>query len=136
MAGISILLVICFFAVRINIIPESIFSGKHAVENINMMRDLATTELNFMSIIILAIPIIASIIFWRIKNQSPYKLVLSTLGIVWGIFISLDGFYQPVILSSKSDYNVAMQIKRLYQVAEYIHIEQTLLLETVCTRSQ
>lgn len=113
MAGISILLVICFFAVRINIIPESIFSGKHAVENINMMRDLATTELNFMSIIILAIPIIASIIFWRIKNQNPYKLVLSTLGIVWGIFISLDGFYQPVILSSKSDYNVAMQIKKI-----------------------
>lgn len=39
--------------------------------------------------------------------------MLSTLGIVWGIFISLDGFYQPVILSSKSDYNVAMQIKKI-----------------------
>lgn len=113
MAGISILLIVCLFAIKINIIPENIFSGKHAVENINMMKALAATKLDFMSIIILAVPIIASIVFWRFQNQNPNKLMLSTLGIIWGIFISLDGFYQPVILSSKSDYNVAVQIKKI-----------------------
>lgn len=35
------------------------------------------------------------------------------LGIVWGLFISLDGFYQPIVLSSKSDYEVAMKIKEI-----------------------
>lgn len=111
MAGLTILLILCFIAVRAGLIPDSIFSGKHAVENINMLRALETTHIGLFSIILILVPLIASIIFWRIKNHGPYKLILSTLGIVWGIFISLDGFYQPIILSSKSDYGVAMKIK-------------------------
>lgn len=113
MAGIVILLTVCFIAVRANLIPENIFSGKHAVENINMMRNLATVNLNIVTIIILAMPLMAAVIFWRVKNQGPYKLMISILGIIWSIFVSLDGFYQPVILNSKSDYNVAMTINKI-----------------------
>lgn len=113
MVVLAILLIVCFFCVRAGFIPESIFSGKHAVENINMMRHLASERLGLLSIIILSVPLVASVVFWRINNRSSNKLILSVLGIIWSIFLSLDGFYQPVILSSKSDYNVAMKIKEL-----------------------
>lgn len=113
MAVIAILLTLCFIAVRLNMIPESLFSGKHAIENINMMRDLANADLNILSIIILAVPLVASCIFWHMRHYNSYKLILSVLGIIWGIFISLDGFYQPVILGAKSDYDVAMKIKNI-----------------------
>lgn len=113
MSGLTILLILCFIAVRVGLIPETIFSGKHASENINMLRALETKELNILSIILIAVPLIASFIFWRIKNQSHNKLIFSMLGIIWGLFISLDGFYQPIVLSSKSDYDVAMKIKEI-----------------------
>lgn len=113
MASLSILLSACFVCVRAGLIPETMFSGKHAASTIKMMEALANEPLGIMQITVLVLPIIASTVFWTIQKRNSQTLIYSMFGIILSIFISLDGFYQPVVLSSKSDRNVAMKIKEI-----------------------
>lgn len=61
----AILLLVTFIAVRLGLVPDSIFHGRHAAENIAFMNALANISLNAGHIIVICLPLIAAIYFFR-----------------------------------------------------------------------
>lgn len=113
MASLSVLLFLVFVAVRCGIVPDSIFSGKHAAENIAFMRALEQTALGWKWIVVL-LPLVAVYVFFKIKPvQRENPLAYSVIGIIFTIFFALDGFYQPTVLNVKSDKPVADRIAEI-----------------------
>lgn len=112
---VAILLFVTFIAVRAGLVPESIFHGKHAAENIAFMNALAATPLDVFHIILIALPLLTAIYFFRtIRTKatgitSMYAAILVTVS----LYISLDGVLQPAILNTKSDKNIAIKIKEI-----------------------
>lgn len=113
LSGIYIALLALFVAVRAGIVPETIFSGKHASENIAQMRALETAGIGITDIIIILLPVIAALLFWKSRKSDSIRQVYSMLGIVIAIFMSLDGFFQPIVLNTKSDKPVAMKLNSI-----------------------
>lgn len=113
LSGIYIALLALFVAVRAGIVPETIFSGKHAAENIAQMRALETAGIGITDIIIILLPVIAALLFWKSRKSDSIRQVYSMLGIVIAIFMSLDGFFQPIVLNTKSDKPIAMKLNSI-----------------------
>lgn len=113
LSGIYIALLALFVAVRAGIVPETIFSGKHAAENIAQMRALETAGIGITDIIIILLPVIAALLFWKSRKSDSIRQVYSMLGIVIAIFMSLDGFFQPIVLNTKSDKPVAIKLNSI-----------------------
>lgn len=110
LAGLYVFLLALFVTVRAGLIPETVFSGKHAAENIAQMNALATTDFGLVQLIIVILPVIASLVFFKLRKSNNEAQVYSMVGIVFAIFLSLDGFYQPTVLNIKSDKPIAARI--------------------------
>ena len=113
MGGLSVLLFLVFVAVRCGIVPDSIFSGKHAAENVAFMHALEQVPIGWKWIVLL-LPLLAVVLFFIIKGKERNtSLLYGMVGIVFTIFFALDGFYQPTVLNVKSDKLIAEQIKKI-----------------------
>ena len=111
----AILLLVTFIAVRLGLVPDSIFHGRHAAENIAFMNALANISLNAGHIIVICLPLIAAIYFFRTigKKEPGMNVVYATLFVTFSLFMSLDGAYQPAILNTKSDKGMAEDIREI-----------------------
>lgn len=114
--GISILLFLAFLAVKCNYIPDSIFHGKHAADNIAMLhalRDIPFISLSIL-VIIVATAVGAHAFTSVIKHESAPSITYKTLASIVLIFLSLDAAYQPVILNTKADKQWAPVIEKKF----------------------
>lgn len=113
MCGLSVLLFLVFVAVRCGIVPDSIFSGEHAAENVAFMHALEQVPIGWKWIVLL-LPLLAVGLFFIIKGKERNtSLLYGMVGIIFTIFFALDGFYQPTVLNVKSDKPIAEQIKKM-----------------------
>lgn len=113
-ASLCVLIVVVFFVVRMNLLPESIFgTGRHAAENVAFMNALRDASLSVPKWILVSLPIIAAACTWRgmTKKGTAYSLLYSIVGCILCLFVSLDGVYQPIVLGVKSDKHLAAQIR-------------------------
>lgn len=114
--GISILLFLAFLAVKCNYIPDSIFHGKHAADNIAMLhalRDIPFISLSIV-IIIVATAVGAHAFTSVIKHESAPSITYKTLASIVLIFLSLDAAYQPAVLNTKTDKQWAPVIEKKF----------------------
>lgn len=102
-----------FVAVRAGAVPDTIFSGKHAAENIAFMRALETQPLGFTGIIAIAAPLVAGVVFIMSRRRSLMAQVYTLTAVPFAVFFSLDGWYTATVLNTKSDIGVAQQINRV-----------------------
>ncbi|WP_303012248.1 glycosyltransferase family 39 protein [uncultured Bacteroides sp.] len=111
----AILLLITFIAVRLGLVPDTLFHGKHAAENIAFMNALGNISLNIPRIAIICLPPIAAALFFAVirKKEPGMKIVYATLFVTFSVFISLDGVYQPTVLNVKSDKGMAEDIQKI-----------------------
>ena len=115
-ASLAILLTVTFFAVRLGMIPESIWgTGRHAAENIAFMHALKTVQLSLPKWLIVFLPLVAAVclLYMLVKRADTRSLLYGTAGCVLCIFVSLDGVYQPNILAVKSDKHLAVRLNEL-----------------------
>lgn len=107
MAVLSVVLTAVFVAVRLGAVPDSIFHGKHAAENIAMLHALRFTPLNVWTLLLVALPAVNAIDVlrmtlaksWQNYSRRMYYYLLSPVVL---LFIALDGVYQPLVLNTKS----------------------------------
>lgn len=111
----AILLLATFIAVKMGAVPETIFHGRHAADNIAFLNALKDISLNVGHIIAIALPILGAIYFFvTIKKKEPgMKVVYATLFVTFSLFISLDGAYQPAVLNVKSDKGMSEDIRKI-----------------------
>ena len=99
---------------KCGLIPETIFQGRHAQNNINFLHAIQNIN-GIGSFILIAIPTLLGICWWfyqrkyTLSNRFLYAIVALTMG----MYIALDGAYQPPILNSKSVKSVAAEIDRV-----------------------
>ena len=99
-ASLCLLLTAVFFAVRCQMIPDSIWgNGRHAAENIAFMQALESTSFSISKWLIIVLPVVAAICTLRlvIKKSSTGSLLYGITGCVLCLFVALDGVYQPTI---------------------------------------
>lgn len=112
MAVLAGLLLVVFFSLRMGWIPDSIFSGSHADQNIAFKRALESVPLGIVSWILLLL--MAGSIVWFVsflkKGKSAVRLPYAVIGVIVAIFLGLDGIFQPAVLNVKSDKPIAERI--------------------------
>lgn len=115
MASLSLLLGLVFVLVRLDLVPESIFKGRHAAENISYLHALSDFPLSVMSVVIILIPLIVALWYFKVQRQDrgTDRIVYAMIAVIFTIFFALDGVYQPTILNVKSDKIVADHIAKI-----------------------
>lgn len=111
----GILLLVTFIAVKCGLVPDTIFHGRHAADNIAFLNALENISLNVGHIVLIALPLIAAIYFFRtMRNRaSGMNLIYATLFVTFSLFMSLDGAYQPAVLNIKSDKGMAEDMRTI-----------------------
>lgn len=116
LSALGILLVAAFAAVKSGLIPETLFKGRHAAENIAYMDALKDVPFTFLNVILILFPLAAGVYFFVkicVRKAGGTSVVYATLLVTFSIFMSLDGVYQPAVLNVKSDKAVACRIKEM-----------------------
>lgn len=111
LAVVGLLLTIVFALIKCDAIPTTIFQGKRAAQNIAMMESIA--DIDGIAWIFVLIPVILSFAwFCYIKKHKETKIehLFAICALTFGLYISLDGAYQPRVLNVKSQQPVAQEI--------------------------
>lgn len=115
---VGLLLTGIFVANHMGAIPDSIFHGRHAWENRNILHALSA-PMNIGEILLALFPFIASVagilmLTRKSLNAVPYSPVLLSCLMTLLLFAGFDGFYQPRVMNTKSLKPFAMEINRRY----------------------
>lgn len=107
----GILLTVVFLMVKCGAVPESIFHGRHAAQNIAMMRELS--HLGGIGWLFVALPPALAFGWFRLLHRDKgysMKLPWAICILTFGLYMALDGAYQPRVLNAKSQRPVALEI--------------------------
>ncbi len=114
MATITALLPIIFIATKCGAVPNSIFRGKHAAENVAYLTSIETTPLTIVNIALLTFTLYSIYLFVKtVRQKRQYAACLSVIGMVFMAYLMLDGIVLPRIYEVKTDYYVAQEIGKL-----------------------
>lgn len=118
-AVLAITLTMAMFAVGANLLPDSVFHGKHSGENIAMMHALADFRGCWWQVVIALLPVAAGLSMLRFLTQRQGRWYEAQLvqylfvGVV-AIFVALDGAILPRVMNVKSDKALAETIVQRY----------------------
>lgn len=92
---------------RTGAVPDTIFHGRHAADNIAVLHALAYDPLSVSAIIYIMLPVAASIIglltlMRRRIGAVTERPVLSSIIVTLLLFMGIDGYYKPAIMQTKS----------------------------------
>ena len=115
MGALGVLLVLTYGAVCAGLVPDTLFSGRHAAENAAYVHALAAEPLTWWAAVLVALPAVGAVLLWRALRRGAGGRTVAglTIGIVAAVYMGLDGFYQPAVLRVKSDRPVARRIEAL-----------------------
>ena len=107
MGIIALLLVAAFGIVKAGWVPDTLFHGKHAAENIQMLSALENCHGVWVVLVLCAL-LLAGIYALRKRN------LLSALLVIFVVFVSLDGLFQPTALNTRSDRPLANRVRKVF----------------------
>lgn len=115
----GLLLTVALIIARTGGVPDTIFHGRHAWENTNMLHAIADAPMNGADILLAAVPLIAALLGLLALTKKGYKefsrqLMLVSCMITILMFVAFDGFYAPRIMNTKSLKPFAMEVKHHY----------------------
>ena len=103
LATLSILLFVAFVALKFVDVPDTMFHGRHALQN-QMTVDALSGISQWWQLLIVVITTAIGVLWWvyRKRVSRGVMAVAATLVLVLGIYLSLDGVYNPTVLNVKS----------------------------------
>lgn len=115
MSVLGVLLTAAFVAVKCRLVPHTLFSGRHAAENIAFLEGLENIPLSPVNLLVAVLPLAAAAYYFcRVMNARRYMVaVYCSIAVTFLLFFALDGVYQPAVLNVKSNRPVAEHIARL-----------------------
>jgi len=118
-AVLTIILNLVFWAVTCGSIPDSIFHGKHAADNIAMLHALETSTEGFGAKGLYWLCFVWTMtgviyLFKALKKKDAKNIVGYTLWTIIALFIMLDSTLQPPVLNTKADKQWAPVIERKF----------------------
>lgn len=111
---IGILLFTVFVVVKCGLIPETMFQGRHAAENVAMLNAIRNIN-DVVSWIFILIPTVISIYWWKYvrSNKIGDTCIYGIIVMVLAVFMAVNASYKPVVMNVKSVKPIAAEINML-----------------------
>ena len=126
-ASLAVILVIATLVIRAGGIPDTIFHGKHAADNIAMLHAIRESTHGILFYVCYMFLIIGAYhTFKALKKKETGHIVKCTLVMIIAIFITLDSTLQPAVLNTKADKHLAPVIEKKFDTGKlysYMSIE-------------
>ena len=118
-ASLAIILVIATLVIRTGCIPDTIFHGKHAADNIAMLHTIGDSTHGILFYVCNVFLIIGAYhIFKALKKKETSQMMRYTLVMIIAIFITLDSTLQPAVLNTKADKHLAPVIEKKFDTSK------------------
>lgn len=122
MGVLGVVLSVAFVVLKTGVVPDTLFHGKHAADNIAMLHALESISLSPSHLIFALLPAAVGVatIMTLLKKDDALRnrVVWLSLSVVVALFLALDSTFQPTVLNTKADKPLAPQIEQRFDMTK------------------
>ena len=122
MGVLGVVLSVVFVVLKTGVVPDTLFHGKHAADNIAMLHSLESISVSPSHLLFALLPAavgVATIMTLLKKDDNlRNRVVWLSLSVVVTMFLALDSTFQPAVLNTKADKPLAPQIEQRFDMTK------------------
>lgn len=122
MGVLGVVLSVAFVVLKTGVVPDTLFHGKHAADNITMLHALEGISVSPSHLLFALLPAavgVATIMTLLKKDDNlRNRAVWLSLSVVVTLFLALDSTFQPAVLNTKADKPLAPQIEQRFDMTK------------------
>lgn len=122
MGVLGVMLSVAFVVLKTGVVPDTLFHGKHAADNITMLHALESISVSPSHLLFALLPAavgVATIMTLLKKDDNlRNRAVWLSLSVVVTLFLALDSTFQPAVLNTKADKPLAPQIEQRFDMTK------------------
>lgn len=122
MGVLGVVLSVAFVVLKTGVVPDTLFHGKHAADNIAMLHALESISVSPSHLLFALLPAAVGVatIMTLLKKDDTFRnrVVWSSLSVVVALFLALDSTFQPAVLNTKADKPLAPQIEQRFDMTK------------------
>lgn len=122
MGVLGVMLSVAFVVLKTGVVPDTLFHGKHAADNITMLHALESISVSPSHLLFALLPAavgVATIMTLLKKDDNlRNRVVWLSLSVVVALFLALDSMFQPAVLNTKADKPLAPQIEQRFDMTK------------------
>ena len=120
MGVLGVVLSVAFVVLKTGVVPDTLFHGKHAADNIAMLHALESISVSPSHLLFALLPAVVGVatIMTLLKKDDALRnrVVWLSLSVVVALFLALDSTFQPAVLNTKADKSLAPQIEQRFDM--------------------
>lgn len=122
MGVLGVVLSVVFVVLKTDVVPDTLFHGKHAADNIAMLHALESISVSPSHLLFALLPAavgVATIMTLLKKDDNlRNRVVWLSLSVVVALFLALDSTFQPAVLNTKADKPLVPQIEQRFDMTK------------------
>ena len=122
MSVLGVVLSVAFVVLKTGVVPDTLFHGKHAADNIAMLHALESISVSPLHLLFALLPAAVGVatIMTLLKKDDALRnhVVWLSLSVVVALFLALDSTFQPAVLNTKADKPLAPQIEQRFDMTK------------------
>ena len=122
MGVLGVVLSVTFVVLKTGVVPDTLFHGKHAADNIAMLHALESISVSPSHLLFALLPATVGVatIMTLLKKDDALRnrVVWLSLSVVVALFLALDSTFQPAVLNTKADKPLAPQIEQRFDMTK------------------
>lgn len=122
MSVLGVVLSVAFVVLKTGVVPDTLFHGKHAADNIAMLHALESISVSPSHLLFALLPAVVGVatIMTLLKKDDNLRnrVVWLSLSVVVALFLALDSTFQPAVLNTKADKPLAPQIEQRFDMTK------------------
>ena len=122
MSVLGVVLSVAFVVLKTGVVPDTLFHGKHAADNIAMLHALESISVSPLHLLFALLPAAVGVatIMTLLKKDDALRnhVVWLSLSVVVALFLALDSTFQPAVLNTKADKLLAPQIEQRFDMTK------------------
>lgn len=113
---------VAFVMLKTGVVPDTLFHGKHAADNIAMLHALESISVSPSHLLFALLPAAVGVatIMTLLKKDDALRnrVVWLSLSVVVALLLALDSTFQPAVLNTKADKPLAPQIEQRFDMTK------------------
>ena len=122
MSVLGVVLSVAFVVLKTGVVPDTLFHGKHAADNIAMLHALESISVSPSHLLFALLPAVVGVatIMTLLKKDDAFRnrVVWLSLSVVVALLLALDSTFQPAVLNTKADKPLAPQIEQRFDMTK------------------
>ena len=122
MGVLGVVLSVAFVVLKTGVVPDTLFHGKHAADNIVMLHALESISVSPSHLLFALLPAAVGVatIMTLLKKDDNLRdrVVWLSLSVVVALFLAIDSTFQPAVLNTKADKPLAPQIEQRFDMTK------------------